>query len=511
MKNYTFIILFFIAVLFSCCTKESVERTDHKATSVVSEDSAYLCSFAQILSSAVYSEPALRDFIKSEALKEFDKDHDVFYPLVKNKVVSEGKTFREILKKYDYDDELDRIEFNEPLLNIFVPDCSWVSADCFSPQKWDVANNEVAIAVSNGTRALPLYGNGKRRGSIKRNEYPTEPILVVKRNERLVYNQTKSSPVYEFKDPEYDGSLEPETKGTWHYHTYEYSTTNPDDYVLYYYFPARVKQAYYEALNTYTMPQRDYIYYNMTASCDTGSVDRRYSERLYKFRFSEGNVSALYDDYEVGNDATLSYAGSPGQVYEEGVLKEFGWDDGNLEVVFHVVTGTQESRYHKDVQMKDAFTPKKVYFEWYKNIFGTVTYRHYYVQYEDLVPKWIMLDWNLFCWDLLRYPYFYDICIDETDSGVTINKSHTDTYEFVTNINVSGEQDQKIGWGTGITTSNTYQQTAYLQTTNVSDDLGEICVHYDDPIIVNIPNPVCKIYRYTTGYVDFMIIPTQTY
>lgn len=511
MKKHTLITLVFIATLFSCCAKESIGRMDGNTALVTMDESEYLNSFAQILSSALYNEEDLRSFIKKEALMEFDRDYDVFYPLVKDKFVSEDKTFREILKKYDYEDELDEIESCEPLLNIFVPDCSWVCEECFSPRKWDVASNEVAIAVSNGTRNLPLYGNGKRLGSIKRNEYPTEPIIVVKRNERLAYNQTKSSSAYEFRDPEFNGLIDLETKGTWYNHVYEYSTTDPSDNVFYYYFPTKVRQSYYEAQNAYTMPQRDYIYYNMTAECDTGSVDHHYKERLYQFRFSEGNVSALYDDYEAGNDVKLSYEGAPGQVYDEGVLKEFGWDDGNLEVVFHVITGDQESRYHKSIQMKDAFVPRKVYFEWYQNIFGTVTYRHYYVQYEDLVPKWIILNWDLFCWNLLRYPYSYCIKIDEEDSGAVINTSYTDNYEFVANVSVSGGQDEKNGWGSGLTSTNSYSQTATIQVTNNHDDLGQVSVHYYDPIFTNITSPYCKVYRYTTGNVDFMIIPTQIY
>lgn len=49
--------------------------------------------FAKALSAAVYQHGEMRSFIKDEALKQFDKDYDVFYPFVKDKEVAEGNHF----------------------------------------------------------------------------------------------------------------------------------------------------------------------------------------------------------------------------------------------------------------------------------------------------------------------------------------------------------------------------------------------------------------------------------
>lgn len=486
------------------CSKDSASV--NALAEVQSMQEPLLTEFASILSSAVSNEPEVRSFLKTEALKQFDNDYDVFYPYVKDNVVYDGRTFREIIKRYDINGQLDNIETEERLLTILVPDCSWVSENCFSPATWDVTDNQILVAVSARRGKLPVYSNGKYCGDVNRNDYPLDPILVVKRNERVIYNPTKSS-VYEFVDPEYDGSVNAKTKGTWHSQDYEYSTTTPNDYVLYYNFPTKVKQAYYEAANTSSMPQRDYIYYNMTASSDTGSLDVHFWERLFKFKFSEGNVSALYNSQ---SDYSHNHEGWPGTDYSQADLKLFGWDDGNLDIVFHVITGNEESSYHKNVLMKDAFAPKKVHSDWYVNFFGAVTYRYYQVEYSDLVPKWIMLNINLFNWSLKNNPYSYKIKVQEFDSTTTSYSNENGNYEYVTNVSVSGDEI-KVGWGIGITNTNTYNQTALSERTTTYDELGQVWVHYIDPIILNIPDPACKIFRYTTGAVDFMIIPSQVY
>ena len=56
--------------------------------------------FSKTLSKACYAEPQLRSFLKDVALEENDNDHNIFYPLAKDRIVKEGKTFEEILKEY---------------------------------------------------------------------------------------------------------------------------------------------------------------------------------------------------------------------------------------------------------------------------------------------------------------------------------------------------------------------------------------------------------------------------
>ena len=68
------------------CAKSELNELKSSETTTMDAESAKR-EFAKILSKAVSNEPSLRSFIKAEALKQFDKDYDVFYPFVKDQVI----------------------------------------------------------------------------------------------------------------------------------------------------------------------------------------------------------------------------------------------------------------------------------------------------------------------------------------------------------------------------------------------------------------------------------------
>lgn len=114
--------------------------------------------FTVILSKAVANDKDLRDFIKMESLKQFDKDYDVFYPFVKNERLSSGISFREALLKYTTEDKLEQIESNCPLLNIFVPDWSWING--YSADSWDTNDDFVTVSRKDDGDKHVIYYNG---------------------------------------------------------------------------------------------------------------------------------------------------------------------------------------------------------------------------------------------------------------------------------------------------------------------------------------------------------------
>ena len=217
MRKELILVLFAIFIALFCgCTKDNEQK---EVVTNTSPEENMLKDFAEILSAAVYNEPDLRAFIKKEANKEFDNDFDVFYPYVKDEKVSSNRTFRDILQQYDSQKKLDVIEECEPLLNIYVPDWSWIDEECFSVCNWDTSLPEVLVTYSCPGSEIPLLSNGELIGTLQGNEFTSEPVLVVKRNERLVFHPTKSGPlVYKFISPFYDhnNSLSLETKGEWH-------------------------------------------------------------------------------------------------------------------------------------------------------------------------------------------------------------------------------------------------------------------------------------------------------
>lgn len=169
--------------------------------------------FSKILSKAVYDSKELRNFIKETAIEQFDNDYDVFYPFVKDKIVKDGMSFREILLQYtDSENTLKGIEASLPLLNIYVPDLTMFND--FNAEKWDTNDNDIVVTALNYESEQTFYGDGNKLFSLAKNEIPGFPCLIVKDNERLKQNikvKGMSSANYEFLDDVFNKKLN--TKG----------------------------------------------------------------------------------------------------------------------------------------------------------------------------------------------------------------------------------------------------------------------------------------------------------
>ena len=97
MKRILITIPCVLALMLSC-TKEDLEirhtDNDFSGQQIQMTEAEAQQEFAVALSKAVAENEQLRTFIRDEALSQFDKDYDVFYPFVKNQTVSDGLTFR---------------------------------------------------------------------------------------------------------------------------------------------------------------------------------------------------------------------------------------------------------------------------------------------------------------------------------------------------------------------------------------------------------------------------------
>ena len=512
MKKWCYaLISMLLAVALSCQKRiETAYRED-----VISSEEAAFIDFARILSEAVYNEPSLRSFIKQEALKYTDKDTDVFYPWVKDKVIDDGRTFREVLKLYDHDGKLEEIESTVELLNILVPDWSWFYKDCFSPEKWDETIEDVAVTIKSANLERPVFVNGNKIGLVYAGNYTDQPTLIVKNNERIIVSgkDTKAGgKTYKFYDEEFDGTKGHRTKGSFYSETYTDVATIATNKVPGYSISQKVRQAYQESLGAYYLPQRDYIYYDMTASRDSGSVDIHFKERLYKFKFSSADIVSLYDD--TGRDPKLLYSENPGTYYTPSQSLALLWDEGHLEVIFNIRYGNTSVKKNKDIALIDAFKPTKVVFQYYKNVFGTITWRSYSTEAQYLVPKWIDMNQDLFVWDLHDYPHNYEVSVEEKDSGTSQTRSITRTNRYAMNFKLSASfpiKVLKIGLDLGTTADRTQTDTVSETYISGSDDLGSFQVAYNDPIIVGQDNSDYSIYQYSTGSVDVLILPYKYY
>ena len=195
MKNLTKLFLFILLFVHFCsCTQDALlnNNTVENATTPSLTKEQAITQFSEILSKATYNEPSLRAFLKDQALMMKDNDHNVFYPLTKNEIVSENKTFYQVLEKYAGNKHvLKNIEKSFPLLNIFIPDLTLLDKS-ISVENLDPKEKNIPI-FSTGK----LYLNGVVIDSITEENQDALPVfhtfVVNESHRRIIKNETRSS------------------------------------------------------------------------------------------------------------------------------------------------------------------------------------------------------------------------------------------------------------------------------------------------------------------------------
>ena len=367
MKNKIILSVILVGAL-SCSTNNDVED------GLILEDAGE--RFSQILSEVVSNEELVREFIREESLKQFDKDYDVFYPLVKDKCINGDKSFKDYLVEYSDERTISKIEGELPLLNIYVPDYSWIGA--FSVNSWNPSEGDIAVAYKKGSRIL-IYISGSYVGDLEENEYPDFPVLIIKNNERLRYNrQTKSGEQYSFIDDVFDKSKTCETKVEWREHYDQlYEIAEPDNYVSPEVLDERVISAYNEFKGDDTKYQRDFVYFGLSNNNSTGRLNTYIREFLYKFRFANALNGGLYDTKEDANPEFVdghmpsSYDTKRDSLSLNNLRNKDFRIEGNLEMQFYIISGNKNGA--SNVTLKVMTIPFNELFTYDK---VRVEYRH---------------------------------------------------------------------------------------------------------------------------------------
>ncbi len=441
-----------------------------------------------------------------------DKDNDVFYPWVKDENV-DGRTFRELLSIYDDNSLLNEIEKQLPLLNILVPDWTWIAEDAFGLQSWDLSVNEVGVSLPMNNGRAPVYRNGVAVFEIKSGEIPTSPVLIIKNNERIVLKPgTKGSdPEYTFRNECYDNrdgdGFTVNTKA-YSYTEHNMTVATATNKISYNKVSSVEEQAYSNYLST-GIPQRDYIYYGLTSSSGTGDIRHQYHENLYRFKLKTLNNNYYFDS--TGDYSLLVAHPNNNNALSDEDLQSMIWAEGNLEVDFLINLGARAevaySRKSFALPIQDAFIVKKVYERVKTGFLGILTERLYYVDRTCFEPKWVEADIDLFNWDVAKYPREYQVSVMEVDDSETLTYSFTYNGTYLTNWTVSSESGNTSKTGSSNGGSSTTQQSVtYTYTrSGTSDLLGDFWVDFDDSIIVGRGAGFALIKQYPTGTVDVLM------
>ena len=535
MKKY-FVSLFCIAA-FCACTDQvndfpaQPDRAQSKTINQTPLDQVTAQKkFAKALSKAVSNSLDVRKFLKAEAVAQFDNDYDIFYPLVKNKIVYDNHSLRDILLSYCKDEnELVQIEQSLPLLNILVPDLSlfWD----FNAEKWNVDDKEVSV-ICRDDKDNTLYENGENIGKMTTGDIPDFPCLVVKNNERMKVSSVKTrsgETTYEFLSDAFDGSKrKPQTR-----HYEEDINLQPTEdleaYVNGSEIMSSVKDAWNEFKNVPNAYQRDYIYYGITKENKPGTLNRYIREKLYRFRIAANAYSAINDPTQ---DPTLQDTQkNKGYLTNEEIIQKI-WTDGNFEFHFKSYISGEDSKEAMEAKLtftinpRDAFSLEKIHLK-HKNSTAFRQSKNFYtVDAKNLRSKWIYpeksdknADDLVFTlpWDLYNKSLSIFMFVEEWDKGQTITQEKSVVSEFVNKADFSIEGSGSIGkvslstkLGYGFSHTKTVSNKATIQTTVESDPLGTLYFQYNDPIIRDEINGTYKLYNVSSGSVVATLLPVDS-
>lgn len=535
MKKY-FVSLFCIAA-FCACTDQVNEFPSQpdgsQSKTIVQAPLDQVTAqkkFAKALSKAVSNSLDVRKFLKAEAVAQFDNDYDIFYPLVKNKIVYDKQSLRDILLSYCKDEnELVQIEQSLPLLNILVPDLSlfWD----FNAEKWNVDDKEVSV-ICRDDKDNTLYENGENIGKMTTGDIPDFPCLVVKNNERMKVSSVKTrsgEATYEFLSDAFDGSKRKLQTRHYEEDINLQPTEDLEAYVNGSEIMSSVKDAWNEFKNVPNAYQRDYIYYGITKENKPGTLNRYIREKLYRFRIAANAYSAINDPTQ---DPTLQDTQkNKGYLTNEEIIQKI-WTDGNFEFHFKSYISGEDSKEAMEAKLtftinpRDAFSLEKIHLK-HKNSTAFRQSKNFYtVDAKNLRSKWIYpeksdknADDLVFTlpWDLYNKSLSIFMFVEKWDKGQTITQEKSVVSEFVNKADFSIEGSGSIGkvslstkLGYGFSHTKTVSNKATIQTTVESDPLGTLYFQYNDPIIRDEINGTYKLYNVSSGSVVATLLPVDS-
>lgn len=466
--------------------------------------------FAKALSAAVYQHGEMRSFIKDEALKQFDKDYDVFYPFVKDKEVAEGKTFREYMLDYLNDSELERIEQEHPLLTISVPDWEWLQA--FSVKDWDLSDDDILVGFAVESDTHPVFFNGDFFDNLEAGMFPENPVLIVKDNERMAvlsYATKGEDLQYCFADevfrPEPDTKVSVQT-------TYYYLDTHPgsewiDASAFRHDFP-EAADAWDEYGRDPYNAQRNYVYYNMRKGETTGMLNPHVVESILAIRLNNKNVMDDDSDSKL-RDHTYGSAISSSDTTS---LINAVWNSGQLEIKIVASTimntGAQKILAEKVIPVdgKDLFDISKIQRDFYHKTMISKRRYVYIGHYTDLEPKWYYLP----------QPLTFNHWTPESGSSIIeVHAYEVDgTQEETVSVKIKKQKGVTLGTKVGSkfelnfdSGATVYEENRSYTIKKGSDDLFSAEVYYSDYIITAATNNQYRLHVNTTGSLDFIMVP----
>lgn len=502
-KNKSSIAFGFLLVLFTtvfvACKKEVSDEVIPKTDNISSFVKAQT-SFAKLLALAIKSDADLRNFIKQESLKQFDKDYDVLYQIVKDTEINNGETLRSKLLKFTTVNTLDSIESELPLLTIYVPDLP-----NFNAEKWNSLTEVPLVAVANQDKANSVSLFGDEEIKLQPTEIPGFPVIVIKNNERIQV-KTKINSVasinnyisagsrklsnlsFEFIDKAFDGSIPSAQNTSIRLNklasidgSISRTTPSPGSGLI-----NSIDQINIDAYNSGVEWHRDFVYYGLTPNNSTGKLKNNYSEFITSFKFLNSNALGIIADQD----------GDPKPINTlwRGI-NSTSWTEGNFEIRITILINAKNGLGNELTKMMSV-NPRDLFELKYQKLLGGLKYN-----LIGVTPKEYNPNIELLPWDLENYGTAWKFIFYEIDNAQEVINSFENTTTYATNFEISGtfSEKTKIGFKFGASATFVEKKTFSVKTTLTSDFLGEATLTFDQPIITGASGGNYITREITTG------------
>ncbi|WP_294585731.1 hypothetical protein [uncultured Bacteroides sp.] len=521
-KRRYFSILFILLMVLSCENenfenKLLLNEQDNKV-----EDVNYLKSkFSYALARVLSESKEAREFIKREALKQFDYDYDVLYVLVKDKYIDNTVTLEKLLLHFISKEEIEDLLIKIPTLTIFVPS---LPLNSFSAELWNVDYDIPCVAYKDKNGKILFVNNkGDIDDTLDSDEIPLFPVVVLKPSERIVLQSTLTRGVsdldllradngtcFAFEYPEFNNVYLAKTRAN--------SSNN---------IPEEMQKLFdaKKYADSEDIWQRDYIYYNILTKNGSGTLCRNISECLYAFQLN-GNTDNIY--HLVSDQGDDPYYGKYSS--DRSDKKYCGWYGGNYEFIVKIYVSNDQLISNEiikalSISPTDLFTLRVDRSNRSLRILGV----------DSLIKYYLPVPLPLFDWDIEHYSTSVKISIEERDENVTEQNVIETTTTFATNFgfDINFGEIVKKGAKFGASVTKERKVSTTITRTLGSDELGDVVVNFGDDIIVKnemelvgvrtgstrpdgsrVERPIYRPAlnpKYNSGYYKLEIVPLAMY
>lgn len=499
--------VFSILALSSCSTEE--DFTENKTVqeldkiSPKDEKSILKEKFAFSLMKSIKESPGLREIIKDETLKMFNKDYEVLVYTIKDYTLENGMTLEQTINQNaDSNFQLSNLLRIEPTLTLLVPE---LPLESFSAKKWNTQSEIPAVAIrTNYTNQVPLITPDLNLEMMPSDVIPGFPVIVVKNNERVV-SKLENPNIRDLKTTtvfEKDGII-------MKFWTDSFNNADKRKARLLIHPDRTLISAYtiYDEqspnLNGW---QRDFIYYKIQPSSSNGPFIYDFKEHLRSFSMTGDPTNAYNRISDQTGDPTFR---------NNHRINTSHWTGGFYEFKVRTIINAKNGVGN---ELINGFTvsPDDLFFLEYETYTkGTLFWEKTYYRLKNISNKTVYVDLPLINWDLDEYASSIKIEIEEVDLTITSVITDTRTVKFATNFGIDTALGvkTKIGLKFGASVETIQTQTVQKTFTQGNNFLGEAIVNFADKVIIrktNLRNMwVTRDYITGSGYCEFSIEPKK--